>query len=253
MKRFFTLLFLIPLLASGAAFMPWLSSAKGPSGGGGGAATWQTLTNENMDGVTAPAIPTSLTSTGASVATSTTNPQSGANTLISTTTSGVEDYAYFNATDGHSGEARTTADVRFESGGSAYGEARVMVRASAKSASPSCYFVNVYDEGAGTVRVRAYKRSGGTSTALSDPFTLASGIYYRVTIQAEGTTISARCQRLSDDQYLTAAAAFEPTAQDFYSTTDSTVTGTGYQGAQIYRESGAALFSVDNLHAEAKF
>lgn len=35
MKRLFTLLFLVPLLASGAAFMPWLKSAKGPSGAGG--------------------------------------------------------------------------------------------------------------------------------------------------------------------------------------------------------------------------
>jgi hypothetical protein len=41
MKRIFTICLLVPLIASGAAFMPWVKHGKGPAGaGGGGSPVW---------------------------------------------------------------------------------------------------------------------------------------------------------------------------------------------------------------------
>lgn len=213
-------------------------------------ASWSTFASEDFEGVTPPALPTSVTA-HADFETSSSGPIGGSISLIDTDSASNERVCVFDNQDGNSGDARMTARVHVASGAAAYSQIAVVIRSDNASAPAANYYtIYVYDEGAGALQVRCFKRVSGSNTNFGTARALAFNTSYDIMIEAVGTAIRATVQRVSDGQWLDSSGTFGASPVDFLSTTDSGVTGQGYGGIQVYRESGAAVIKADNFLME---
>jgi len=84
-------------------------------------------------------------------------------------------------------------------------------------------------------------------TAVTPSGGISTSVTYRMTVKAVGTTITGRVQRLSDNQYLTSAGAWQAGAVDCITVTDANVTAAGRAG--YFHVAGAAGGTFDNFTA----
>ncbi|MGJ8508465.1 hypothetical protein, partial [Glaesserella parasuis] len=90
----------------------------------------------------------------------------------------------------------------------------------------------------------------GVTTQLGSTIgaaSLADGIYYRATLKANGTSLSAYMVRLSDNRVMDNTGAWQSLIQPCITATDAAVAGAGYAGIGTYVQPGSsATVRVDN-------
>ncbi len=185
-----------------------------------------TILSENFDGVTAPALPSSMTF-DAGYATDGSNFITSPNALVFSATGAVR-HAETTANDGNSGNAQTSISVRMENLG-VNKEVFVFVRRTASTTEYSA----AWNGGSGDPEgLKLYKRIGGSFTQLGSTISVvpSNNAYYRVWVKAVGTTISAQVQRASDSFWLQPGGTFSSGQVDAISVTDSSITGAGTAG-----------------------
>lgn len=140
-----------------------------------------------------------------------------------------------------------TVDVTYNGAGTELAGPGLRIAATSVQASSFGYFLGVSTSITG-FRLRRY--DGGSPTNLQNINAgLATGITYRMTIEAAGSTITGRIQRLSDNQWLTSAGTWQAGQINCCTATDSTYAAAGRPGLNTY---GLNPFTTqDNASANA--
>lgn len=112
-------------------------------------------------------------------------------------------------------------------------------------------YAALFDPNGAGVQVWRLTGSGGTQIGSKlGGGAFAGGQTYRLTVGAAGSTITARCQRLSDGNWLTSGGTWQASQTNFHSSVDATYSAAGSAGLWIQgRENGSAGVSVDRFFA----
>lgn len=196
-----------------------------------------TITTQNFDGVTAPAIPTGWTVTDSNVVTSTTQFNSSPNSLHNTANNASKN-AYYSTADTYGGDVQVTVSVKFT--GTGINTVNNGVRLIARDKlTGSSFFVDNYNVNINpAIGVQLFKDVSSTLTQIGSTVgssaTFGASIWYTVQFTLQGTSLKAQIQRASDSKYLTSAAAWQSGQAYCINTTDSSVTGAGYMGFRLF-------------------
>lgn len=201
-----------------------------------------TISSQNFDSVTAPALPPFSLASSSNVITSTSNPRSSPNSLTSTANpAAAETWAPGSGPDGNGGNALVSCGFYFADAGRI---GYLLLRSSTTDISTAvAYGAQIQSSG---VILNTF--SGGIPTPLNASVgTLTAGIYYVMTLTANGTAITVSVQRDSDNNYLTSGGAWQAGIANCISVTNATVTGQGYAFLAMYSGTSAKLYADDFL------
>jgi hypothetical protein len=207
-----------------------------------------TILAENFDGVTAPALPSGWTF-GAGYATTASpsggiTPTSSPNVLtLPATGTGNHIYSFCNTADGNSGNI--TIQVNVNGTGSGHQAWGLLARSSTHSSPPigvTCYWL-VYD--ATNADLTFHKLISGSASVVGSPLSL-SGVslpeWYQVAWTLTGSSLSVTVQDLGTGDWLNSSGFWQAGAATALSTTDSSVSGSGYFGVSAEAVSGPVYF-----------
>lgn len=229
MKKTLVFLTLLSLLATGAL-------AQSPH-------------SENFDALTPPNAPSNFTLAGSWATTTGGTPNSAPNDLTTSTTAAVAT-AFYSVQDGAGGNAPLSTNFKYTD--TSGHEVGVILRSSSTAwAGDTAYYADL-SIGAGGTGVGIVKRISGTNTVLTNGGTeqyvsaFAANVWYNVTLNPSGTSLSMQVKRLSDGLYLQSGGTWGSTPANVYSITDSAITAaSGYAGVFVYNVSTATVYVDD--------
>ena len=215
-----------------------------------------TLVSENFDGVTAPALPSGWTFNG-SWATNSTVALSAPNSLVENDLSTV-DIATYNTI---APVADITVSASILTGivdNTSNQEAFVAARFNSQTFAGSSGYLAGLLLGVSDVPhdgIQLLKRVSGSNSSLGTVIptgsnSFAANVWYAITLQCVGSTISVMCQRSTDSKYLTSGGTWQSSTTTCISVTDSSVSAAGYVGLVEYIDGSTLTYMrVDNFLA----
>lgn len=243
MRRFAIIALLLLLAIAGPA-----AAQFGLPPFGGGTPVSALLYSQNWDGVTAPAVPSDFTVSGAVVTSTTIAAATGTNTLRFPILNSALTYALSNAPDTNNGNVLVSSKASFVN---TTGNQDLGVAARANSGLTTYYYMelaySVSDSPRGMV---LGKKVSGTNTVLasvSSTTAFVANTYYRVFLETLGTTISSKIRRETDGYWLNSSAAWQQAETAWTSQTDSSISGAGYYGPISFLGTGTSVAYQDDF------
>lgn len=207
--------------------------------------------SQNFDGVTAPAIPSGMTTTGFGWQTTTgadgIMPTSAPNCAIVTTASGLAYTLTSSSPDSSGGDVSVSADVNAYSTGNP-GYVGVVARGSAAVLNSfSSYYAARINYNLGLPEI--IKVISGTLTSLDSLSSMLNTIsgWSTPTLSISGSSLSMTVQDKATGQYYTPSGALQSSPVACLTATDSSITGSGYFGCYAQEISGPIDAFFDNV------
>lgn len=197
-----------------------------------------TFVNQPWDSVTAPALPSGWTFNG-TWATATGTVRSAPNELRNDEVGAVS-FASYNTVADNADVTVSSAMLVGDISTSVSLEGLVGARFTSQTyAGSSGYFAGFNLGTAEDKGIHLVKRVSGSNTDLATVIPtvgneLAINIWYVITLDLAGTTISVKVQRDSDSKYLTSSGTWQSSSTNCISVTDSAISAAGYVGLLDY-------------------
>lgn len=143
-----------------------------------------------------------------------------------------------------SADYSATADVQFNGSASTFSGPMIRMPLGGSSG-----YLLRYSTGNVAPTLTMYLSASSSTIGTGPSFVPTSGVVYRYTLSATGTSLVCTCQRLSDNQYLNSAGSWQSGATTFLTVTDANITAAGKPGV-VHYQAAATPEVIDNFSAD---